>query len=191
MSKNKIISILIIAAILFNMAGKVFAECKDTVMDLDLQQYSGVWYEIARLPNKHEKDMVEVTSTFNKIEDGKYQIVNKGYKKNRNGKPSVVKGVISFPEERNRGFMKVRVLWMSIVYKIIDIDHKGYEYAMVTSDSNKYLWILSKSPLMDDAVYDKLVRTAKNKGFNTDALEKVSQSYNISVYESNRSTNHG
>ncbi|MDO5577390.1 MAG: lipocalin family protein [Fibrobacter sp.] len=146
------------------------------VKELDYDQYIGTWYEIARFPNKHENGMVEVTSTFKRGKNGKYELVNEGYKGSRNGKKTTVRGIVHIPDPNVDGDMKVRIWFFTIDYKVIDIDRENYEYALVSSESDKYLWIFSKSPVMDEAVYEKLVESAREKGFDTDKLEMVPQS---------------
>lgn len=153
----------------------------DVVKDIDLDQYSGTWYEIARLPNKHEKDMVEVTSTFTRTKDGGYVIINRGYKGSRGGKCSTVKGDVSIPDKKTKGAMKVKVWFLNIDYRVLDVDKEKYQYALVSSDSQKYLWIMSKQPVMDPVQFENLVDMARDKGYNVDDLEKVSQVHNSAV----------
>jgi lipocalin len=60
-------------------------------------------------------------------------------------------------------------------YKIIELDTANYSYAMVTSSSKKYLWILSRTPHLDDAIYDELIRKANEWGFDISVIYKVPQ----------------
>jgi len=155
----------------------------ETVKDIDLERYTGTWYEIARLPNKHQKELVEVTSTLKRNRDGRYTLVNSGYKGSRGGKRTTVKGDVSIPDPKNTGDLKVKVLLFSVGYKIIDVDKTNYRYALVTSDSNKYLWIFSRSPVMEPGVFEKMVASAREKGFDVDRLEMVNQDANSAVAE--------
>ncbi|NLW31237.1 MAG: lipocalin family protein [Fibrobacter sp.] len=155
----------------------------DVIKELDYDQYSGTWYEIARFPNKHEKGMVEVTSTFKRRKDGRYEIINEGYKGSRGGKKTSVKGLVQVPDPKIAGNMKIRVWFFTIDYRVIDVDKENYEYALVTSESDRYLWIFCKSPFMDPDVYEKLVASAREKGFDTDRLERVPQDANCAIVE--------
>ncbi len=42
-------------------------------------------------------------------------------------------------------------------YWIIDLG-ENYEYAVVGHPTRKYLWILFRTPFMDDAIYDRIVK---------------------------------
>jgi lipocalin len=153
-----------------------------TVKDLDLDRFCGTWYEIARLPNNHEKGMVEVFSTISKKDNGKIEIVNNGYKGSHRGKKTTIKGEM-IPHPKMSSWMKVKVWLFSLDYKIINIDRDNYQYALVTSNSNKFLWILSRTPVMQTDIYDGLVDSAKVLGFDVDNLEKVPQLYNSATVQ--------
>lgn len=153
----------------------------DVVKDINLDKFSGTWYEIARLPNKHENDLVEVTSTFKRTDDGNYEVENSGYKGSHGGKRTRVKGEISIPDPRVAGAMKVKIWFISIDYRVIDVDKENYQYALISSNSKKYLWIMSKQPVMEDEQFATLVDRARDKGFDVDQLEMVQQGYNSAV----------
>lgn len=174
--KSTLVQLMLVSVcfIFYTMAeGKGVA----TVKNLDLDRFCGTWYEIARLPNSHEKGMVEVFSTISKKDNGKMEIVNNGYKGSFRGKKTIVKGEM-IPHPKMSSWMKVKVWLFSLDYKIIHIDREQYQYALVTSNSNKYLWILCRTPMMRTDVYDGLVDSAKRMGFDVDRLEMVPQLYN-------------
>ena len=51
-----------------------------------------------------------------------------------------------------------------------------YTYALVGDPAREYLWILSRSPQMDDATYNRLVEEARTQGFDVSRLQKTRQS---------------
>ncbi len=59
-------------------------------------------------------------------------------------------------------------------YYIISLDPE-YKYALVGDPSRKYLWVLSRSPYMEDALYSELLEIARVNGFKTDQVIKVEQ----------------
>jgi lipocalin len=152
-----------------------------TVKNLDLDRFLGTWYEIARLPNSHEKGLVEVTSTMEKNDEGKIIFVKNGFKGSRRGKRTVIKGEVSVPNPDIPSSLKVKVWPFSLDFEIIAIDEEQYQYALVTSKSDKHLWILSKTPGMRSDIYDSLVDKAEKFGFKISRLEKVVQDYNCAV----------
>ena len=77
--------------------------------------------------------------------------------------------------------MKIKMFVFSIDYRVIDLDRDNYRYALITTDSDKFLWILSRSPEMKQAEFDILVDSARRQGFDVDRLELVSQESNSAI----------
>ena len=59
-------------------------------------------------------------------------------------------------------------------YWILDLG-PNYEYAVVGEPGRKYLWILSRSPQMDEALYQQLLQKMAEKGFNTEQMIRTPQ----------------
>lgn len=145
-----------------------------TVKEVDINKYLGTWYEIARLPNSFEKDMKCVTATYSLKKNGKIKVLNKGFKITKN-KYSSANGTAWTPNLDFPGQLKVSFFWpFSGNYYIIALD-KNYQYALVGDPSRKYLWVLSRTSILNQKTYEMLVKLAKDKGFNTDNLLKISQ----------------
>jgi apolipoprotein D and lipocalin family protein len=67
--------------------------------------------------------------------------------------------------------LKVTFFWpFSGAYHVIALDRDGYNYAMVTSSSRSYLWILARQKQLDAAVQSDLLAKAKGWGFRTEDL---------------------
>jgi apolipoprotein D and lipocalin family protein len=144
------------------------------VPEFDLNRYLGTWYEIVRIPHRFEKDLIKVTATYSLRPDGKIQVLNRGYKPSK-GKWSEAKGKAWVPDLRVPARLKVSFFWpFSAEYKIIRLD-ADYQWALVTSGSTDYLWLLSRIPKMEEAVVDSLVRFVNGKGFDVGKLIRVEQ----------------
>lgn len=162
---------MVIVSVLFGTSCK--SQDLQTVPALDLQRYAGTWYEIARLPNSFEKNLDCVTATYTIRPDGRVTVENKGVK--ADGSLSSIKGVAWVPDRDEPAKLKVRFFWpFAGKYWVIYID-EGYQYALVGEPKRKYFWILSRTPIVDSAVYEKLVSIAAEKGFDTAKLITVNQ----------------
>jgi apolipoprotein D and lipocalin family protein len=149
-----------------------------TVQELDIDKYLGTWYEIARFPHSFEKDLVGVTATYSMLEKGKIKVVNQGFKDSLNGPLSKSVGKAKRPDPNEPGKLKVSFfLFFYGDYYVLELD-KNYEWALVGSKSPKYLWILSRKPQMDDALYTELTNKLKERGYSLDKLYKVPQKSN-------------
>jgi apolipoprotein D and lipocalin family protein len=144
------------------------------VEGFDLNRYLGTWYEIARMPHRFEKGLSRVTAEYSLFPDGKVRVLNKGFKTEKN-KWSEAKGKAWVPDPAAPARLKVRFFWpFSAEYKIIRLDPE-YGWAVVTSGSTDYLWILCRRPVMDEALYQSLVQFLKDNGFDTNRLIRVEQ----------------
>jgi len=144
-----------------------------TVENVDLARYMGVWYEIARFPHSFEKGLVGVTATYTLKTNGKVEVINQGYKDSLTGKLKRAKGFAKVPNPNEPGRLMVYFFWpFGGEYLILDLD-QNYQYVLVGSSSLNYLWILCRSPKMDDETYNQLIEKAKSLGFDTSKLSRV------------------
>jgi apolipoprotein D and lipocalin family protein len=63
-------------------------------------------------------------------------------------------------------------------YWIIDLD-PDYQTALVGTPDRRYLWILSRSPHLDEATYQRLVDTAQQLGFPVSELVRAKRSRSL------------
>jgi len=159
---HTILWILVLEAIV--MAG---SPAFPPVGNFELSRYLGTWYEIARLPNWFEKDLVKVTATYSVRDDGKVKVLNQGSK---NGKKSQAVGKAKFAASSDTAHLKVSFFWIFYAdYIVVELD-SAYTYALVAGDTHKYLWILSRTPVMNEDIKQKLLSRARQLGFDTDKL---------------------
>lgn len=173
--KSQLVVIISMLA-LFSCCSRKTLIDKTTVPELDLNKYAGTWYEIARFQHSFEKDLVGVTATYKLRDDGKIDVINAGYKNSLDGKCKEAKGVAKRPDPSEPGKLKVAFfLSFYAEYNVLDLDTANYQYALIGSSTSKYLWILSRTPQMDESRYNMLVQEAKDRGYDTSKLFKVPQ----------------
>ncbi len=157
-------------------------ELPEAVMSLDLERYTGKWYEIARLPNRFQTDCAgDVTAEYTLLENGRLDVVNACLKKS--GKRDEAAGVARLANDDGPASkLKVRfapwwLSWLPFVwgdYWVIDLD-PDYRYAVVGTPDRKYLWVLSRIPRMNERTYNDIVAHAAGKGFDTSRLMRTKQ----------------
>jgi len=150
---------------------------------MDLERYAGKWYEIARFPNRFQKRCAgEVTAEYTLQPDGKITVLNRcrladgGYIQAKGLAKTVGKG-------RPNSVLKVRFApaFLSFIpqvwgdYQVLALS-PDYQWAVIGDPARKYLWILSRTPRLDDATYNRAVAEATSQGFETARLEKTRQS---------------
>jgi apolipoprotein D and lipocalin family protein len=151
------------------------------VPHLDLQKYAGVWYEIARFPNRfQEKCAGDVTAEYQPRPDGRVTVINRC--RTRDGGSDAAEGVARPLEGAPSSALEVRFApaFLSFLpnvwgdYQVMALDD-AYTYSLVGTPDRKYLWVLSRTPSMDEAAYQKLLAIAAGQGFATSRLVKTAQ----------------
>ena len=133
----------------------------------------GKWYEIARYDHSFEKGMTHVYTEYSLEKDGKIQVINRGIK---NGEAKKVIGKAKQPDPiEYPGRLKVSFfLWFYSDYYILELD-KNYQYAVIGSSSDKYLWILSRTPEMPEAQLKGILQRMAQRGYDLSKLVFVEQ----------------
>jgi lipocalin len=149
---------------------------KAVVKELDIQKYLGTWYEIARYNHSFERGLVGVTANYSLREDGKIKVLNSGFKNSLEGKFSQAIGKAKIPDPINNP-AKLKVSFFLFFYGdyyVLELD-KDYQWALIGSSSDKYLWILSRKPQMEKELYTELLDKLQKRGYDVSKLIKVEQ----------------
>ncbi len=133
-------------------------------------KYLGKWYEIARLDHSFERGLSKVSANYSMRDDGGIRVINRGYDaqkqqwKEAEGKAYFVKGT-------DQGYLKVSFFGPFYgAYIVVELDHENYQYSLVSGPDKSYLWILSRTPRMNQETQKRLVEKAAALGFDTGKL---------------------
>lgn len=142
-----------------------------TVQAVDLERYSGRWFEISRLPMWFERKCIDnITANYTVRNDGRIDVVNSC--RTADGQISA-RGIAEVPDARHPGQLRVRfapdwLAWLPVVwgdYWIMDLD-PNYGWVMIGAPSRGYLWILSRTPQLDATIVSRLKQSASAQGFD-------------------------
>lgn len=137
-------------------------------------RYLGKWYEIARLDHSFERGLTRVSAEYSLREDGGLKVINRGFDAKKNVWDEAV-GKAYFVGESNIGALKVSFFGPFYgAYNILELDKEAYQYSLVAGPNLSYLWILARSPALEQSVIDDLVNKAKAFGFPVNDLIYVS-----------------
>ncbi len=142
----------------------------ETVESVDLDRYQGLWYEIARFPNQFEKNCEGVTAEYALRDDGLISVVNTCRKGGVDGKITVAKGRARVVDAASNARLEVSFFgpfWGD--YWIIGLED-DYSISLVGEPQGRYLWILSRTPVLSDEQRADALARLKAFGYNTDAL---------------------
>jgi apolipoprotein D and lipocalin family protein len=142
----------------------------EVVTGFELQRYLGTWYEVARLDHRFERGLSDVSATYSMREDGGVKVLNRGFNSSANEWEEAI-GKAYFVNSPDTGHLKVSFFGPFYGgYNVIELDETSYQYSLVAGPDRDYLWILSRTPELDDAILTRLVGKAAALGFPTDEL---------------------
>lgn len=146
-----------------------------TVPVVDLQRYTGLWYEVAKIPNRFQKECSRgATAEYGRLEGGDLTVVNRCFKED--GSRELVQGIAKVAEPSTQA--KLKVSFVSILgwrpfwgdYWVIGLD-PAYRWAVVGTPSRKYGWVLARTPTLGPADLDQVFAILERNGYSRDAFE--------------------
>ena len=159
---------------LFAAALPVWACSKDfdnsTVTEFDLNRYLGEWYEIARYDHSFERGLEYAMAKYTLRDDGKIDVLNTGIK---DGRAKDAKGIAKTTGVP--GLLRVSFFGPFFSdYRIMMLDAE-YQYVLVGGGNQNYLWILSRTPQLEDSTKTLILAEAERRGYDTNKLIWVKQ----------------
>ncbi len=145
-----------------------------TVPSVDLKRYMGRWYAVASLPAWFQEDCFCVMAEYT-LEKDHVKVVNSCRKGAPDGAMKVSTAKAYVVPGTGNAQLKVQFFWpFKGDYWIIALDDE-YQWAVVGHPCRNYLWIMSRTPTMDQKIYDMLVETAESKGYPVAELLRIPQ----------------
>ena len=161
---------------LMALSAMLFTGCESakldnsTVKSVDLSRYLGSWYEIARFDHSFERGMEYAMAHYTMRDDGKIDVLNTGIK---DGRAKDAKGIAKTTNQQ--GLLRVSFFGPFFSdYRIMLLD-ENYQYVLVGGSTNRFLWILSRTPQLDEATLSLILAEAEHRGYDTTRLLWVKQ----------------
>lgn len=167
--------ILLFASLLATTMAQAPATVR-TVPAVDLDRYAGDWFEIARYPNRFQRECArDVRASYARRADGRIDVVNRCA--TADGSTIEARGIARVADDQTRAKLKVRfapaaLSFLPFVwgdYWIIGLGD-DYTWAVVGSPDRQCLWILARTARLDAAAFKRAVAAARANGFDTSRL---------------------
>ena len=143
---------------------------------VDISRYMGTWYVIGNIPNFFEKDLVASTETYSPgKEPGDIDIKFQGRVKTFDGKIKTIPQTAKVLDMNVGSEWKVRIFfWLRVPYLIMDVDPE-YQWTLVGYPDRSLIWIMARTPTMNEALYASLLEKAKLQGYDISKIVKIPQ----------------
>jgi apolipoprotein D and lipocalin family protein len=165
---------------LVNVPAQASDQAVTSVAKVNLPQYAGTWYEIARFPMFFQRNCArDVTATYSLNPDATVKVDNRCVKSNGEqiGSVGQARAVDASNSQLKVTFLPSWLRWLPVGegdYWILKLDLQ-YQTVLVGSPSRKYLWILSRQPQLDEQTYLSYVDAARKQGFDITQLQRTVQ----------------
>ncbi len=166
---------VIILSLMFFSFSLISAAEPKPVEKVDLLQYQGTWYEIAKLPNWFQKKCAKNTTASYKLrEDGYISVINRCIEKD--GEINEIEGKARIVDKQSNAKLEVsfaRFLWKNWFwgdYWVIGLAD-DYSWAIVGGPNHKYAWILAREKSLSKSTLVKIFDILKEQGYETDKFE--------------------
>jgi lipocalin len=141
-----------------------------TVPSVDLNRYLGSWYEVAKFDHSFERGIDFAMAKYTLRDDGKIDVLNTGIK---DGRAKDAKGIAKTTDVP--GLLRVSFFGPFYGdYRIMLLD-ADYQYALIGGNNEKFLWILSRTPELDEATKSLILAEAERRGYDLNQLIWVKQ----------------
>jgi apolipoprotein D and lipocalin family protein len=152
------------------------AKAPPTVAQVELDRYQGTWYEIARLPMWFQRNCLRSQATYGLLQTGEVSVLNEC--DTAGGGKESIRGRARAVDAKTNARLEVRFdNWFDVFipsqprgnYWVLFLD-EAYQTVIVGTPDRENLWIMARTPSLDETRYAELVAIARRLGFDTEKL---------------------
>ncbi len=140
---------------------------------VDLNQFMGDWYVIACIPTMIETEAYNAVESYHLKEDGSIDTTFvyresgfDGVEKRYNPHGYVV-------ENTGNAVWGMQFIWpFKSEYIIADLE-KDYSSTIIARNARDYVWIMARTPFIDDGRYSALSKKVADLGYDVSKLRKI------------------
>ncbi|RVT84974.1 lipocalin family protein [Inhella crocodyli] len=156
---------------------------------LDVNAYMGRWHQVALYPNRFQAQCLDsTTATYRLLDDGRVEVANRcrtqdgwdetvGVARPRDGTVRQDGGRVLAPASLEVSFLPKALRWLGVGWGKYDVVHLSpgapqSGWAVVSEPSKQYLWVLSRTPQLDDTQWAAVTAELQRMGFDLQRLKR-------------------
>lgn len=146
-----------------------------TVAALDVDRYMGRWFEIARYPTRFQRNCAKnAVAEYALTANGRVRIENRCTRSD--GRIDCARGNARIADKRTKTKFKVKFspFMPGADYWVIDLD-PDYRWAVVGEPKRRFLWILSRTPGLDETSFQGICERLRAAYYEPDRLVRTAQ----------------
>jgi apolipoprotein D and lipocalin family protein len=140
---------------------------------VDIPRFMGKWFVVANIPTFIEKGAHNATESYELANDGSIDIKFRFNKDSFDGpvKEYHPRGFIY--DKKSNAEWRVRFIWPFLAdYLVIDLA-SDYSWTVIGVPSRSYLWIMARSPKIEEKTYSGIIERLSAQGYDTSKIETI------------------
>ena len=140
---------------------------------VDVDRFMGTWYVHGYVPTFIDGKGFGATETYEMRDDGKIQTTYRYRKEDAEGKEKVLRPVGWVHDSESGAEWRMRFFGVFTAPYYILYVSEDYEYTVVGQPGKKLCWIMSRSPRIDETIYERLLSELVRRDYDLGRLERM------------------
>jgi apolipoprotein D and lipocalin family protein len=141
------------------------------VSNVDLERFMGNWYVLANVPTFAERGAFNPLETYRRNDDGTIATTFTFNKKHVDGPAKTLRMTGFVNDAPDNGVWRMQWIWpIKADYRIAYLD-EDYQLAIIGRNRRDYVWLMSRTPNVDQATLDRLISIAVSLGYERDEIQ--------------------
>ncbi|MES1924670.1 Outer membrane lipoprotein [Salinisphaera sp. T31B1] len=142
---------------------------------VDIDRYMGKWYVIAHIPPGPTKNSYNSIERYRQTEPGRIETTFTYREGGFDGEQKTMKPVGTVIDDTGNSVWAMRFYWVLRMQYVISYVDDDYQTTIVARDKRDYVWIMARTPQIDETTYETLVQRVGDLGYDTSKLRRVPQ----------------
>lgn len=135
----------------------LYAKSPMPVPNVDIERFSGLWYEVARTYNSYQENCVASSVEYVLQEKKEYKVFNRCFEHEVGGDLIEYRGTATPADGTSMSAIEMTYFYIfTKEYLVIHID-KEYSAAVVADRDMEQVWIMSRKPKMPQSVLNNIL----------------------------------
>jgi len=144
-----------------------------TANNVNLKRYQGTWYELARLPMYFQRNCAQSEARYTLQADGDMAVLNRCLTPDWKWEEARGTATPQVPGKTDKLWVRFNNWFSALLpkgnYWVLYVSD-DYKTAIVGNPNRRHLWLLSRTPEVNETVREDLLGKARQQGYDTTRL---------------------
>ncbi len=161
----------LVAAFLAAPVAALAADLRPPAQKVDIGRIAGRWYEVARLPNKIQRDCQGGTSDWARTDSG-YAVIQTCHRGSLASPPTQWKAQARIIDPLTDGRIRLSYFGgiLNVEYWVLE-SRSDQGWLLLGTPNGRYLWLMAQKPILSAAAKAQAVSRIRQLGYDVAALE--------------------